>query len=330
MHVNLNEIEANFKFGRIWNKTSNHLNEINVGSSLDPNYIYKAIVTTSSVIASQNNSTKLRLHFSVVKNFTPQDMLKIYSLRANMREDVEFNFYNASRVEKELNSISKKGPGLAAKLLLPQLVDDSVDRLILLDNGDVIVLNDLSTMYNWDMKNNIYMGAPDQGLGRFGNISNHFLNVYINVGHYLIDVKKVKKKDMYSKFLKYKNIYGPPFAEQHMINDIAYGEIGYLPIEYGLPQPFEFDNQFNFTNRPLFKNINLKLISKYSNFLPKTYEEFVHKAYSSIIVHSWYGKWADGRGMNIYRKLCQYFIELSGMKKEICNRFPGYCIYRYK
>ena len=65
---------------------------------------------------------------------------------------------------------------------------------------------------------------------------------------------------MYSKFLKYKNIYGPPFAEQHMINDIAYGEIGYLPIEYGLPQPFEFDNQFNFTKRPLFKNINLMLI----------------------------------------------------------------------
>ena len=58
---------------------------------------------------------------------------------------------------------------MAAKLLLPQLVDDSVDRLILLDNGDVIVLNDLSMMYNLDMKNNIYMGVPDQGLGMFGN-----------------------------------------------------------------------------------------------------------------------------------------------------------------
>ena len=34
-------------------------------------------------------------------------------------------------------------------------------------------------IYNWDMKNNIYMGAPDQGLGMFDNISNHFLNVYI-------------------------------------------------------------------------------------------------------------------------------------------------------
>ena len=25
-------------------------------------------------------------------------------------------------------------------------------------------------MYNWDMKNNIYMGAPDQGLGMFDNM----------------------------------------------------------------------------------------------------------------------------------------------------------------
>ena len=30
-------------------------------------------------------------------------------------------------------------------------------------------------MYNWDMKNNIYMGAPDQAHGRFGN-SNKYLD----------------------------------------------------------------------------------------------------------------------------------------------------------
>ena len=53
-------------------------------------------------------------------------MLKIYSLRYRIREDVEFNFYDASRVEKELYSISRKGPGLSAKLSLPQLVKDNV------------------------------------------------------------------------------------------------------------------------------------------------------------------------------------------------------------
>ena len=44
------------------------------------------------------------------------------------------------------------------------------------------------------MKDNIYMGSPDTGVGVFGKISNKILKVYINVGHYLIDVEKVKKK----------------------------------------------------------------------------------------------------------------------------------------
>ena len=113
MHVNLNEIESNLPFGKKWIINRYNHNEINVGSSLDPNFILETIITTTSVINSQKPSTKLRLHFSVVENFKPRDMIKIYSLRNKLREDVEFNFYDASRVEKELDSISYKGPGLA-------------------------------------------------------------------------------------------------------------------------------------------------------------------------------------------------------------------------
>ena len=225
-NVNLNEIESNFPFGRRWNSYNFSKQAINIGSSLDPRYILKAIITTVSIIASQKSSTKLRLHFSVVNNFNTKDMIKIYKLRNRLREDVEFNFYNASRVEKELNGVGGKGPGLAAKLLLPQLTDNSVKKLIILDNGDLLALRDLTIMYNWNMKNNIYMGAPDNSAGRFGKISNKSLNVYINTGNYLIDVQKVKKINMYKLFLKYKNIYAPRLAEQHMINDIAYGKIG--------------------------------------------------------------------------------------------------------
>ena len=326
-NVNLNEIESNFPFGRGWNSYYFSKKAINIGSSLDPRYILKAIITTVSIIASQKSSTKLRLHFSVVNNFNTKDMIKIYNLRNRLREDVEFNFYNASRVEKELNGVGGKGPGLAAKLLLPQLTDNSVKKLIILDIGDLLALRDLTIMYNWNMKNNIYMGAPDKSAGRFGNISNKSLNVYINTGNYLIDVQKVKKINMYKLFLKYKNIYAPLLAEQHMINDIAYGKIGYLPVEFGLVPPFSNDVLFHLNNKSkaIYDTFNLRIISNNSNFLPKTYYEFLLAAYNPIIVHQWNGKWADGKGMNIYRILCQYFIELSGMKEEICNTHPGYC-----
>ena len=104
--VNLNELESKIPFGRKSKILNNYSNEINVGLSLDKKFVLKAIITTASVIYSQLPSTYLRLHFSVVQDFKPKDMIKIYSLRDTIREDVEFNFYNASKVEKELNSIN--------------------------------------------------------------------------------------------------------------------------------------------------------------------------------------------------------------------------------
>jgi len=211
---------------------------------------------------------------------------------------------------------------------LPQLVDDNVKRLIIIDSGDVLVLRDLSEMYNWNMSNNIYMGAPDQSAGIFGKISNKTLNFYINTGHYLIDVKKVKDNNMYQSFLKYKGVYDQKFPEQHMINDIAFGKIGYLPLEFGLVQPFSNDESFyNRKKITIYNSLKSKLnmISNNSLFLPKTYEEILHLAFNPVIVHSWNGKWSEGKGINIYRKLCQYFIRLTGIEEEICKNHPGYC-----
>ena len=327
-HVNLNEIESNMPFGRKWKILKNRSNEINVGMSLDRYFILKTMITTASVIDSQKSTTKLRLHFAIVKTFKPRDMIKIYSLRSRIREDVEFNFYNARKVQLQMNSITYKGPGLAAKLLLPQLVEDDIKRLIIIDAGDLIVLRDLSKMYNWNMSNNMYMGAPDQSAGMYGKISKKNLNIYINAGNYLIDVEKVKKKNMYKLFLKYKNVYSPPFAEQHMINDISYGEIGYLPVEFGLVPPFPDDELFyiNKAKSIYINNFKFEIISKYSNYLPKSYEDYIHSAFNPTIVHFWNGKMSRGKGMNIYRKLCQYFILLTGIKKEICRKIPEYCL----
>ena len=133
---------------------------------------------------------------------------------------------------------------------------------------------------------------------------------------------------MYKLCLKYKNVYNPPFAEQHMINDIANGEIGYLPVEFGLVPPFPDDGFFfNSKAKSIYiNNFNFDIISKFSNFLPKNYEEYLHSAINPVIIHSWNGKWSEGKGMNIYRKLCQYFINLTGIKKEIWRKIPGYCL----
>ena len=112
-----------------------------------------------------------------------------------------------------------------------------------------------------------------------------------------------------------------------MLNDIGNAEIGYLPVEFGLVPPFPNDkDSLNLTIKSIYRYFKLNIISKNVNFLPKTYEEFLRLAYNPVIVHGWNAKWSFGKGMNIYRKLCQYYISLTERKKEIYEKIPGYCI----
>lgn len=163
--------------------------------------------TIASIMDSQKNETKLRLHFAVVDGFSEENMLKVYKLRERIREDVEFNFYNANRSEIDFQGVHTKGNSVCARLLLPELVPDDVDRLIILDTGDAMVLRDLSGMYNWDMKDKLYSGVIDGCINRLGKVSKRPMDIYINSGNYLIDVKKVKAEKMYEKFTKYKDTY---------------------------------------------------------------------------------------------------------------------------
>ena len=114
------------------------------------------MMTIASIMDSQNIETKLRIHIGVVDKFPVEKMIKIYALRERIRNDVEFNFYNAKRVETELKGIHTKGNGVMAKLLLALLLPIDVERIIILDTGDLLVLRDLSEMYKWDMKNKTY------------------------------------------------------------------------------------------------------------------------------------------------------------------------------
>ena len=317
-HVNINEVESKIKGGRNWRKIKKNFHEINVGAALDPKYILRTMLTFASIIDSQKLKTKLRIHFAVVDNFTVENMLKIYSLRERIREDVEFNFYNAKRVEIELKGLHPKGNALAARLLLPELLPNNVEKLILFDTGDVIVLRDLSEMYNWNMKEKLYIGVIDPSIGRYGHISKKKLDVYINTGNYLINVTGVKKQNIYKKCLKNKNVYRHIFADQDLLNDIAYGKIGYFPIKFGLISPYPNDKS---SDNFIYK---IKLKEKY-DFLPKKINEFNAQIFNPIVAHHWNAKWVNGKGMSIYRRIVQYYIRFAGIWDELCKQYPGYC-----
>ena len=326
-HVNINYIESKMSKGRFWEKNKDILNEINIGIQLDSSYILRAMMTMASIIDSAYPKTKLRFHLAVVLSFTIEDMLKIYSLREKLREDVEFNFYNAKRVETDLKNLNSKGPGAVAKLLLPQLLDDNIEKLIIFDTGDLLVLRDLHKMYNWNMNEYLYLGIPGAKVGKYAIVTKRPFKAYINTGSMLVNVKKVKLEKIYDKCVKYKEAYNGTIGDQDLLNDIANGKIGYLPMKFGIRSPYRKDED---SDKVIYKipfkwHIKVYLESKYS-FIPKNINEIIQLAYNPVVIHQFNGKWMNGIGMTVYRRIAQYYIKLAGIWDEMCRKLPGYCL----
>ena len=76
---------------------------------------------------------------------------------------------------------------------MPQLIPDGVEKLLLFDAGDFIILKDLTELYNYDMKNYWVLGLPEPWA--LEKISDKYhIKKYINFGSLIINVTEFKKK----------------------------------------------------------------------------------------------------------------------------------------
>ena len=329
--VNINEVESLIPGGRKWEKSEKKINEINIGIQLDPNYILRVMMTLASIIDSQKLETKLRFHFAVVLSFNIKHMLKIYSLREKIRDDVEFNFYNAKKVEIDLRNVNTKGPGAVAKLLLPNLLPKNVEKLIIFDTGDLLVLRDLTLMYNWKMDNYVCLGIPATGVGIFAKVRKKKFIRYINTGSMLVNVTKYKLENIYQKCVKNKNAYKSQVGDQYLLNDILFDKVGYLPIKFGLRGPYrnDFQSDYFLKDNPYnFFTWSYSLVNY--TFNAKNVIKFIQLGYNPVVIHEFSGKWMYGKGLTVHRRLAQYYIKMAGIWNEMCIEFPGYCLKNNK
>ena len=126
--ININEIENNLLNNRNNNKANlnsfhknsrNIKNIINVGFTLDPEYILETMLTVTSIIKTQNNTTEIVFHFGVTNNFTADNMLKIYELKRRINNLTEFNFYYLKGAIKKMKNFHIKGVACPGKFELP-------------------------------------------------------------------------------------------------------------------------------------------------------------------------------------------------------------------
>ena len=323
--VNINEIESIIEKKKYLDNININTNTINVGFTLDPGFILQTMITVSSILSTQNNKTKIIFHFGVVNNFTSCHMLKIYELKNKLNNLTEFNFYYLKGAIEKMKGFHHKGEACPGKFELPELLPDNIERLLIFDAGDVLILRDLTELYNYDMKGFWVLGAPEPD----GIINNIHYNItkYLNIGSLLLNVKKLKKYKFWNQYTKNRYLKLNGAKDQALFNILIPDKYkDYIPYRFGGLSPFNSDQNSDKLN---YADYGLKKLLKINFALPfpnSTLLRITAQLYNPVFIHQWNGKWFRGRGLSIFRNLAKYFIKKAGIWNELCIINPGYCI----
>ena len=323
--VNINSIEK--RLGLSVEEKINIKSTIHIAFTLDPGYLLETMLTMTSMIISQEKSTKLVFHLGVINDFTAEYMLRMYDLKARLNNITEFNFYYLSGAMEKMQNFHTKGAACPGKFELPELLPKDVSKILLFDGGDVLVLRDLTELYNYDLGNKWVLGPPEPRCIDY--IEKYDRKVYLNIGSILLNVEELKNNHFWEKYTQSRHLECKGAPDQTLFNIVVPdNKKGFFPFRFGGFTILKNDKN---SDNLIFEQIGYK--DWLNNDLGKDFPENPHsevklvaQLYNSVFIHQFNEKWDKGSGLSIYRHLAKYFIKLGGFWDELCDKRPGYCL----
>lgn len=217
-------------------------NIIPIFFSADDNYIPFLDVSIRSLIEHASKEYKYKI---IVLNagLNQENMNKVKLLE---NENVQIEFVNISKatksLEQDLPNLYHFGLAAWYRLFIQSLFPQ-YDRVIYLD-CDIVVLGDISELYNMDLHGNTIGGCKDQIIPRTPEFADYArfavgidANEYINSGILVMDLKKFREQQIEEKFIHIMNKYNCDIVDpdQAYINFLCKDKIEYLPISWNRP-----------------------------------------------------------------------------------------------
>ena len=206
-------------------------------------------------------------HLGVLENFSAKNMLKIFELR-HLNNATEFNFYSLKEASEKMNNFHQKGAACPGKFLLPELIPNYVERLLIFDAGDVLIFRDLSKLYNYDMKDFWVIGTPEPDGIPFC-MQYYNITKYLNIGSILLNVKKFKENNFWDIYTKNRYLLLRGAPDQTLFNIlIPDRRKDYIPFKFGGIAPFRNDSDSDklfFTDLEINKWIKTNFSKSFPN-----------------------------------------------------------------
>ena len=233
--INLNKIplykEDKIKKNFILFRKKQNKNKIHICMSSDLNLIYPTLVSMTSALENNNENINILVyHLFLPSNITDEDINIFESLKSKYR--VRIYYYKIPPIFEQYRAWGGSTT-VYWKLLIPFILPN-LKRYIFLD-GDTLVFEDLSDMYNLNFNDTYVFGFffhTASSLRKFRiNVNN-----YINSGVILINNEKIIKDGKDIELLKFtlENSKKMSYPTQDPLNAVFNPNIGILPLKYGL------------------------------------------------------------------------------------------------
>lgn len=208
------------------------LPRINVAFCFDENMWMLAGVAIVSLLYHAMEKCCYDIYCVVPQDLSQSKRDELGLIVKNMDENSKIIFLNANNDFND-SVTHQYSIGIYFRFMLLKLLPKTVDRIIYSD-VDVVFCDNLLDLYNVDMKNNLIAGVSDAEQGRqFPKNGN-----YINSGVLLMNMKELKKLDLYDKWIDLSKQDVFAYPDQDILNKTCDGKILYLPMRYNyMPGP---------------------------------------------------------------------------------------------
>ena len=303
-------------------------NHIHVCMGMDGNVVLLSLISMSSLFKNSSPNTFIHIHIMLI-NCAYEDIQLIYSLNY-INKNVEFIFYNAKQAEYDFSRGLKEGRGVGdyTRVLAPEIVNNT-NRIIILDSGDLIVNNDLSELYFFDINDNYFVFSLENIAGKFDK---YYIfgrnNFYPNTGVCVVNVRKFREDNLYHNAfftaIAYKDL---PCPYQDIFLVISNFKFKFWPLNYNCPQFFENDEQIREkkTDTVWIKNfMKLQVNSPFKY----TIDEIIDAAADPVINHLYHAKphhnSANKKIMDRFREYANMTGHIEKIKKKYPKPFKGH------
>ena len=198
---------------------------------------FASVAATSIISLMENNQSFSELHIYLIDDdITTENKNKLIQMVQKYKRDI--HFIPAPDPCKAFRYPFKDKYQMGhsyVRMCVGHLLPESVDRVLCLDS-DTLILDDLTELWNMDMKENILAGVADcmnleayhRQFGLSGN------EIYCNAGVFLVDLKKWRDQNIEENIIdvihkKKGNVF---FFEQTLMNYCCRGKIAKLDPKY--------------------------------------------------------------------------------------------------